>query len=125
MSPLAHYLRGLRYGGVIYFGGFCAFVLAAVVPGPAGGLPPVVAGVQRLARLGVPEWLGFPALSCAAFGLSVAAAELGRWVFRRLVPACCPRCGGAAYGRGRWPVTYVCRECGHCHDTGIREGEES
>jgi len=81
--------------------------------------------VHRLAGLGVPEWLGFPALFFVTFGLSVIAAEIVRWIFRRLVPACCPQCGGAAYGRGRWPVLYTCQECGHCHDTGIREGEES
>jgi hypothetical protein len=124
MSPLTHYLRGLRYGGFIYFGGFFAFMAACVIPGPAG-LPPVFAGVHRLAWLGLPGWLGFPALFFVAFGLSVVAGELVRWAFRRMVPACCPQCGGAAYGRGRWPVLYICRDCGHSHDTGIREGEEA
>jgi hypothetical protein len=122
MSPLAHYLRGLGYGGVIYFGGFFAFVLTAAVPGSAG-VPPVFASVQWLARLGLPEELAFVVWFFAAFSLSVAAAELVRWAFRRLVPSHCPRCEGAAYGRGHWPVLYVCRGCGHCHDTGIREEE--
>jgi DNA-directed RNA polymerase subunit RPC12/RpoP len=125
MSPMAHYLRGLACGGAVFFGGFIAFVAAASVPGGGGGAPPVSGGLRLLARLGVPGWLGFPLLFFAAFGLSAGGAELTRRAFRRLVPVRCPECGGRAYGRGTAPVTYVCRHCGHSHDTGIREGEEA
>jgi len=124
VSPMTHYLRGFTCGGVVFFGGFAAFVVAAVVP-VGDGAPLVLSGLRLLADVGVPEWLGFPVLFFAAFALSAGVAELTRWAFRRLVPAHCPRCGGEAYGRGTAPVAYVCRRCNHYHDTGIREGEEA
>jgi hypothetical protein len=121
MTPMAHYLRGLAYGGVVFFGGFFAFAFAAFLP--INGEAPVL--LRLLARSVVPGELGFIVLFFTAFGLSVAGAEKTRWLFGQLVPADCPQCGGHVYGKGRAPVTYVCRCCGHIHDTGIREGEET
>ena len=118
---MAHYLRGFACGGVVFFGGFFAFAFAGFVP--INGEAPVL--LRLLARLGVPGGLGFIVLFFTASGLSVGGAELTRWAFQRLMPAHCPQCGGPAYGRASVPVTYVCRRCGHTHDTGIREGEEA
>jgi hypothetical protein len=127
VTPRAHYFRGFWLGSLVFFGGFVVLAVAVFVPMP-NNLPIALQGVQLLTRQGVPDWLawlGFLALAIATFGLSVGGAEFTRWAFRRLVPAECPQCGGNAYGQGSWPVTYVCRCCGHVHDTGIREGEET
>jgi hypothetical protein len=121
MNPRAHYFRGFACGGVVFFGGLFAFALVAFVP--FNGEAPVL--LRLCDRWGVPSVLGFFGLFFATCGLSVGGAELTRWAFRQLVPARCPQCGGQAYGRGTAPVTYVCRCCGHIHDTGIREGEEA
>jgi hypothetical protein len=121
MNPIVHYLRGFACGGVVFFGGFFTFVFAAYIP--INGEAPVL--LRLCHRYGVPGGWGFIVLFFATFGLSVGGAELTRGAFRRLVPAHCPQCGGQAYGRGTAPVTYVCRRCGHTHDTGIREGEEA
>jgi hypothetical protein len=118
---MAHYLRGFGCGGVVFFGGFLAFAFAAFVP--INGEAPVL--LRLCAHYGVPSELGFFVLFFTTFGLSVGGAELTRWAFRWLVPAHCPQCGGQAYGKSTAPVTYVCRRCGHTHDTGIREGEEA
>ena len=124
MTPLAHYLRGFTYGGLVFFAGFVVLVIFALVPF-SNGLPFVLCCLKFLAEHGIPGWLTFPVLFFISFGISVLCAELTRWAYRRLVPASCPECGGQAYGEGRWPVLYVCADCGHVHDTGIREGEES
>jgi hypothetical protein len=120
MDPRAHYLQGFACGAVVFFGGFFAFALGAFVP--FYGEAPVL--LRLCDRYGVPIGLGFFGLFFAIGGLSVGGAELTRWAFRRWVPAQCPQCGGQAYGRATTPVTYVCRRCGHTHDTGIREGVE-
>ena len=52
---------------------------------------------------------------------AVAGMALPRAVFRRLVRARCPECGGPADRRDGRPITYVCRSCGHVHDTGVRD----
>ena len=121
MKPIGHYFRGFAWGGLVFFGGFFAFAFAAFVP--INGEAPVL--LRLCTRYGVPGGLGFFVMFFATFGLSVGGAELTRWVFRRLVPAQCPQCGGESYGRATTPVTYVCQRCGHTHDTGIREGEDS
>jgi hypothetical protein len=123
VTPRAHYYRGFALGGVIFFSVPVAFVVTTFIP-VQNRAPITIQLVQFLARHGLPEWLGFATLFFGAFGLSVGGAEFTRWAFRRLVPAQCPQCGENAYGQGRWPVIYVCRSCGHTHDTGIREGEE-
>lgn len=53
---------------------------------------------------------------------AVAGMALPRAVFRRLVRARCGQCGGRADPRDGRPITYVCRSCGHVHDTGVRDG---
>jgi hypothetical protein len=121
---MAHYLRGLVYGGVVFLGGGGAVMVVAFLPGPDGA-PNAVRGLRLLANVGIPEWLGYVVGFFALFGLLVTCAELTRWAYRRLVPARCPECGGETYGQGRAPVIYLCRDCGHRHDTGICEGEEA
>jgi hypothetical protein len=121
MNPREHYLRGFACGAIVFFGGCFAFAFAAFVP--INGEAPLL--LRLCDRYGVSSGWGFVVLFFITGGLSVGAAELTRWAFRRLVPAHCPQCGGRAYGRGRAPVTYLCRDCGHTHDTGIREGEEA
>jgi len=121
MTPMEHYRRGLTLAGLVFFGGFFAFAGAAFVP--VGGGPPLL--LRLAAGLNAPAWGVYAALFFGAFALSVGGAEAVRWAHRRGVPARCPQCGGDAYGRGTWPVMYVCRRCSHAHDTGIREGEEA
>ncbi len=44
------------------------------------------------------------------------------WLFRNVIPAKCPRCGGGTYlQRGEIYDTfkYRCKSCGHVHDTGV------
>ena len=60
------------------------------------------------------------------FAVVVFGVLLGlipRTAFRRLIPATCPDCGGAAFpktsGGGR--VSYDCRDCGHSTLTRARE----
>jgi hypothetical protein len=120
MDPRAHYLRGFACGAVVFFGGFLLFAFAAFVP--LNGEPPIL--LRLCAYLGVSSGWGFILVFFLTFAVSVGGAELTRWAFRRFVPACCPQCGGKAYGKATTPVTYVCRACGHTHDTGIREGVE-
>jgi hypothetical protein len=52
---------------------------------------------------------------------AVAGMALPRAVFRGLVRARCGQCGGRAVRRDGRPITYVCRSCGHVHDTGVRD----
>ena len=49
---------------------------------------------------------------------------LPRTLFRRLIPARCPApgCAGGAYATGSHPITYICRRCGHIHETSVSEG---
>jgi len=124
MTPMAHYLRGFSYGGAVFFGGFFVFVFIAFAP-LHNGSPLVLTWLTFLTQHGIPDWLAFPVLFFISFGISAFCAESTRWAYRRLVPAACPECGGQAYGEGRWPVLYVCVVCGHIHDTGIRECEET
>ncbi|MFT7676277.1 MAG: hypothetical protein ACI8QC_000247 [Planctomycetota bacterium] len=59
------------------------------------------------------------------FGLALLGPVLlVRVVFRCLLFARCPqpRCGGRSYARGSKPITYVCKSCGHVHETGVSEG---
>jgi hypothetical protein len=119
---MQHYLREWRWGAKAFIGS--AFFLFAAgwapVPGPE---PAWVGALLFLTRLGAPGWLAFLLLAAAAFAAVITCAELMRAAYRRFVPATCPTCGGPAYGEGREPVLYVCRHCGHRHDTGIRESQ--
>lgn len=47
-----------------------------------------------------------------------------RLVIFFLIPARCPNCSGRAYCRGSSPITFVCRNCNHIHNTGISIGSE-
>jgi len=47
---------------------------------------------------------------------------LVRFLFRRFVPAKCPECGGRANCKGSRPIYYECADCGHVHETNVREG---
>lgn len=40
-----------------------------------------------------------------------------------LIPARCPNCSGPTYCRDSRPIKFVCRACGHIHNTGITLGE--
>lgn len=54
------------------------------------------------------------------FGLSIfGPVMLVRVLFRCMFFA---RCGGRSYARGSRPITYVCKSCGHVHETGVSEG---
>jgi hypothetical protein len=71
----------------------------------------------------LPTWVVYLLAWAAAWVLVIGGSELARAIYRRRVAAACPQCGGPAYRRSRQLVRYVCRGCGHAHDTGIRERE--
>lgn len=55
----------------------------------------------------------------------VMSVGVGTVIFRLvmfLIPARCPNCSGRAYSRGSSPITFVCRNCNHIHNTGISMG---
>jgi hypothetical protein len=71
------------------------------------------------------------------FGAFILGAIIPRLVFKYLVPAKCPQCGGRAFfsslrqsqrspifggRRGARNIVYRCKECGHVHVTGVQEG---
>ncbi len=47
-----------------------------------------------------------------------------RFIFRKLVPAKCPKCGGKTYCKGSRPIYYKCSDCNHIHETTVSEGAE-
>lgn len=57
------------------------------------------------------------------FGCIGGGYGIARLVFRALVHAQCPKCGGDAFQTGRRPIVYVCRACGHSVRTAVSEGE--
>jgi len=72
-----------------------------------------------------------------SFGAFILGALIPRLVFKYLVPAKCPQCGGRAFfaslrqsqrspifggRRGGRTIVYRCKECGHVHVTGVQEG---
>jgi len=58
------------------------------------------------------------------FGCIGGGYEIARLIFRSLVHAQCPKCGGEAFQTGRRPIIYVCRACGHSERTMVSEGKE-
>jgi hypothetical protein len=57
--------------------------------------------------------------SVLVFVLLVGVGAILPRLIMLLVPARCPNCLGRAYCRGSRPITFVCRECRHNHNTGI------
>lgn len=57
-------------------------------------------------------------MGLALAGLGGAATTVPRMLMA-LLPARCPVCAGPAFCRGSRPIRFVCRSCGHEHDTGI------
>lgn len=53
-----------------------------------------------------------------AVGIGTAIPKLVMFA----IPARCPHCSGRAYCRGSSPITFVCRNCNHAHNTGISMG---
>ncbi len=119
---MEHYRRAWSWGVGGLLVGFAAFAFVAFRFGP-GGRPGWVRYLLWLTGAGLPAWLAYVALHATWVAFLLFCAELPRRVFRRLVPAVCPRCRGDAYWEGGEPVTYACRACGYRHDTGIRESE--
>ena len=45
-----------------------------------------------------------------------------RYLFRKWVPAKCPKCSGKTFCTGSRPICYRCGDCGHVHETSFSEG---
>ncbi len=58
----------------------------------------------------------------AFFGAFILGYLMPRLVMKYVISARCPQCGGGARFRGGRPISYVCRECGHDHQTNVYEG---
>lgn len=56
------------------------------------------------------------------FVMAVGIATVIPRLVMFLIPARCPNCSGRAYCRGSSPITFVCRNCNHIHNTGISMG---
>jgi hypothetical protein len=56
------------------------------------------------------------------FVLAVGIGTVIPKLVMSLIPARCPNCSGRAYCRGSSPITFVCRNCNHIHNTGISLG---
>ncbi len=57
------------------------------------------------------------------FLMLAMSALIPRGIYRRLVPARCPKCAvPRAYLRGTKPWRYECRACGHVHHTSMSDG---
>ncbi len=68
--------------------------------------------------------IGFASAAQAEWGiafLGVAVLVLGlllpHHVFSNFIPARCPKCSGPAYPQRLKRIRFVCRKCGHCHQT--------
>ncbi|MCA9310769.1 MAG: hypothetical protein KDA21_06155 [Phycisphaerales bacterium] len=73
-----------------------------------------------------PFGLPFMVAALALPLILIPAVMLPRVVFRRLIAARCPndQCRGPAYATGSSPIRYVCRRCGHDHETAVSEADE-
>jgi hypothetical protein len=89
-----------------------------IVVEAAGMIVALILFIRFVFSSQLPGYLQVPIFLAAA----VAGMALPRAVFRSLVRARCAQCGGPADRRDGRPITYVCRLCGHVHDTGVRDG---
>lgn len=71
---------------------------------------------QRLDAIGIDGVAGFLGAGMVGFLLSMM-------LFRFVISARCPKCGGGTKYRGGQPITYECAACGHIHETRVSEGE--
>jgi hypothetical protein len=123
MSPMKHHAWACRLGLLAVLAGGALVAMAFFSRGFNGQFLLVQwAGLLSDAGLYRPLahfilW----ALALAFLGFCFAAVMVA---FCRYVPASCPQCGGAAYWQSEDTVAYVCRGCGHRHDTGIGWGEK-
>jgi len=52
-----------------------------------------------------------------AFIVFILGYFIPRLLFKYIIPAKCPKCGGRSIFHGGRPVTYNCRACGYVHTT--------
>jgi hypothetical protein len=100
---------GLFGGGVVGFYTYGMVLVASMRAARSGGAEQLATAVGYCFPLAV-------AIPCFFVGAVVGCGQARR-LFFEYVPARCPRCGGAAYGRPCKPITYHCRACGHAHAT--------
>jgi hypothetical protein len=98
-------------GGIVGFFTYGLLMVGATRATRAAGAEPGPAATA--VAYAFPLAVGIP---CSFVGAVVALAQARR-LFFQYVPARCPRCGGAAYGKPGKPITYYCRACGHAHAT--------
>jgi len=61
-------------------------------------------------------------LSGIVFALTVGIGTVTPKLVMFLIPARCPKCSGRSFFRGSNPITFVCRNCNHIHNTGLSMG---
>lgn len=59
----------------------------------------------------------------AIFGSFILAILGVNLLFKYVVPAACPECGGRTIPRGSRPISYHCRDCGFIRRTWVRMGK--
>lgn len=102
--------------------------IAALISGFMLGM-----SIYEAIRSSLPEIMQAKEASFVLFGMLPAGMGmlLSRSVFRYLITARCPKCGGRAIyhpshfkkamfgGKSKVPITYHCRACGHVHRTRV------
>src|SRR5262245_60360877 len=122
MSPTEHYKRATTVG---WFMLLAAGILIAFAffSRNADGQFHLVCWAESLDDAGLAQGVAHFLLWGLALAFMGGSFAVGMVVFCRMVPARCPRCGGAARWDSGDTVSYSCRACGHRHDTGIGWGE--
>lgn len=84
--------------------------------GAIGALVLVGTHLESIKAAGVPPMIAFLGAFLLGYGIPMI-------LFRFFIHASCPKCQGRSFFLGGSPLKYLCKDCGHVHNTRIHESD--